>query len=127
MIRTGNTGTLNKVKEKLSRKNRVSSASANVLGHHGFLIGASEKQVPNSESQNDGQENASVERHDSQHQEISDCRVDSEEHGRREFSGAAIFREERDDGGGGRRGWVGGNEGSETEASVFHVLVKGRE
>ena len=106
----------------------MSSASANVLGHHGFLIGASEKQVPNSESQNDGQENASVERHNGQHQEISDRRVDSEEHRRREFSGAAVFGEKRDVRAyGGRLGGVGGSEGSETEASIFHVLVKVRE
>ncbi|KAK9131438.1 hypothetical protein Sjap_011925 [Stephania japonica] len=61
-----------------------SSTSACILQHNHLLRAAPERQVPNREPQNHRNKHAPIERHDRQHQQVPDRRVDPEQHGTRE-------------------------------------------
>lgn len=103
-----------------------SGAAARVLDDDGILNGGSEEEIADGEAEDDGDEDAGVEGHDSEHKEVSYGSVDTEDDGggetSRVFGGEAM--EER--GSNGRQSFCCG-EKLESEASVLHVLVEGGE
>lgn len=108
------------------------------------MIGTPEEQVAKGEADDDGEEDAGVERHDGEHKEVTEGGVDPEEEGSGEpgrapaaargGGGEQLMVEERGmtiiyDGRGGRRRGrslvvEGGENQFEAEASVFQVLIE---
>ncbi|CAL1389880.1 unnamed protein product [Linum trigynum] len=92
-----------------------------------LVVSTPEEEITERQAENDGEEDAAVERHDGQHQQVPHRRV----HPKQDRSGEAsrtrggLGEQERsvDRGRRGRR--TGG--GLEPDAAIFHVLVKGGE
>jgi hypothetical protein len=111
-------------------------AGAGVVDDDEILaVAAAEREVPEREAHDDGDEHAAVERHDGEHEEVAEAGVDPEHRGhghtRRPAPGEGGREERRPRvGAGGWRdggGWLGGSFRDELHADPqgLEVLVKG--
>lgn len=115
----------------LSSPSEKLSASAGIVNHKSHvIIGGPEEQEASGESSDDGDEHASVKRHDGEHEKVADRRVDPEEQRSGEPgdgplpSGDPLLEERGVDLI--RRSLHGGGD-PDPQTEIFHVLVERRD